>query len=31
MTPWRWARPMGIGLLAVVLLIYIWFADPSVL
>ena len=31
LTPWRPAWPLGIGLLAIVLAIYVWFADPSVL
>ncbi len=31
LTPWRYARLAGAGLLAVVALIYVWFADLSVL
>jgi len=31
MTPWRGAKPLGLGLVAVVLLIYLLFADFSVL
>ncbi|RMG39480.1 MAG: solute:sodium symporter family transporter [Planctomycetota bacterium] len=30
LTPWRWARPYGLVLLAVVLAVYVWFADLSV-
>ncbi|MEZ6067740.1 MAG: solute:sodium symporter family transporter [Planctomycetaceae bacterium] len=31
LTPWKWAWPFGLGLFAVVLSIYIYFADTSVL
>lgn len=31
LTPWRWAWPVGLGLVLFVLTIYIAFADPSVL
>jgi hypothetical protein len=31
MTPWRWAVPMSVGLVACVLAIYMAFADTSVL
>jgi SSS family solute:Na+ symporter len=31
MTPWRGAKPVGFGLIVVVLLIYLAFADTSVL
>ena len=31
MTPWRWAQPAGIALIASVLTIYVLFADFSVL
>lgn len=29
LTPWRWAFPAGLGMIAVVLAIYIAFAEPS--
>lgn len=31
LTPWRWAKPLAIGLLVFVLLVYLAFADFSVL
>ena len=31
LTPWQWAKPMGIGLAVAVLLLYMAFADTSVL
>ena len=31
LTPWKWAKPMGIGLAVAVLLLYMAFADTSVL
>ncbi len=31
LTPWKWAKPMGIGIVVVVLIIYISLADFSVL
>lgn len=31
LTPWKWARPVGFGLIAVVLLMYVLLADTSVI
>jgi SSS family solute:Na+ symporter len=31
LTPWRWAKPAGFGLVAFVVLLYLAFADFSVL
>lgn len=30
-TPWKWAKPVGFTMISIVLAIYIWFADFSVL
>jgi SSS family solute:Na+ symporter len=31
LTPWRWAKPVGAGLVAFVVVLYLTFADFSVL
>lgn len=31
LTPWKFAKPLGIGLAVVVVILYLAFADPSTL
>ncbi len=31
LTPWKWAAPLGIALISFVVIVYVWFADFSIL